>query len=283
MKIAITGGKGGTGKSTIATSLAVELAKNNRVLLFDADVDCPNDHIILAVERERAKTVKQMIPEWKTNKCTKCGKCSDACRFKAIVKIKDRYPIFVPEQCNGCGACMIACPAGAINKSSKSIGYVHEGSNAGIDIIDGELIPNQMLSEFVVSAAKRLVMKKQHKYDYIITDTAAGTHCDVISALLDNDIAIAVTEPTPLGAHDLELIMKLLEVLKIPSKIVLNKSDLGDPRLIEKISRKYGSEIIARVPYSRSVLENYSKGIPIKNEEIKKLAKIIQMTNRGIK
>ena len=281
MRIAITGGKGGTGKSTIATSLAAELAKNNRVLLFDADADCPNDHIILAAKMKRAETVTQMIPEWDTRKCTKCGKCSDVCKLNAIVQIKDSYPIFVPDQCNGCGACTIACPTGAIGKSSKDIGYVHEGSNAGVDIISGELIPNQMLSEFVVSAAKRLANKRRHKYDCIITDTAAGTHCDVISALMGNDLAIAVTEPTPLGAHDLELIMKLLKVLRIPSRIVLNRSDLGDPRLIERISRKYSSEIIARVPYSRSVLENYSNGIPIENEEIKRLAKWVEKKSGG--
>jgi MinD superfamily P-loop ATPase len=279
MKIAVTGGKGGTGKSTVATALAVQLAKRNRVLLFDADVDCPNDHIILSMKREKTKTVTQMIPEWNTEKCTKCGKCSEVCRANAIVRIKNKYPVFIPEQCNGCGACIIACPAGAIGKSSKDIGNIYTGRNAGLDMIGGELTPGQILSEFVVSAAKELVKERERDYDLTITDTAAGTHCDVISALLGNDLAVAVTEPTPLGAHDLELIMKLLRVLKIPAKIILNKSDIGNSSSIEEISRRYRAEIISRIPYSRSVLESYSRGIPVRGKEIERLAaRIIKMS-----
>jgi len=117
-----------------------------------------------------------------------------------------------------------------------------------------------------------MVRKKSDHYEFIITDTAAGTHCDVISALLGNDIALAVTEPTPLGAHDLELILKLLKVLKVPGKIVLNRSDVGDPGPVEKIAEKYGVEIISRIPYSKSVMESYSRGEAVRNPKIKELA-----------
>ncbi len=274
-KIAVTGGKGGTGKSTVATALAAELAKLGKVLLFDADVDCPNDHLIISVKRRRLKTVRQVIPKWDFSKCTKCGRCSEVCTTNSIVQIKGQYPVFVPEQCSGCGACMIACPTGAIGKAYKDIGTVYGGKSGGIDLVSGELKPGEPVSEFVVGAAKDIVKSRHSGYDLVITDMAAGTHCDVITGVLGNDIALAVTEPTPLGAHDLELILKLLKVLKVPGKIVLNRSDVGDAGLIEKIADKYGVEIIARIPYRKSVMRSYSRGEAVKEPNIKKLAEVL--------
>jgi MinD superfamily P-loop ATPase len=139
-------------------------------------------------------------------------------------------------------------------------------------MISGELKPGEPISEFVVGAAKEAVKKKSDGYDFVITDTAAGTHCDVITALMENDIALAVTEPTPLGAHDLELILELLKVLKVPGKIVLNRSDVGKPELIESTAKKHRVEIISRIPYSKSVMQSYSKGEAVSEANIKKLA-----------
>ena len=127
MRIAITGGKGGTGKSTVATALAIELSKKNKVLLIDADVDCPNDHLILNIKRKKVKDIYQPIPKFNLSKCKKCGRCAEVCREHAIIFIKDKYPILIPEQCIGCSACMIACPNKAISKDKKKIGTVYFG------------------------------------------------------------------------------------------------------------------------------------------------------------
>jgi len=157
MRIGITGGKGGTGKSTIATALAVELAKKNKVLLIDADADCPNDHLILSIKRKKAKDVFQLIPKWDFKKCIKCGKCSFVCKQHAIVFIKNKFPIFIPEQCNGCKACMFACPTGAIKKDKKKIGSIYYGKKGNISFVSGEIEPNQPLSEFIVSAVNDIL------------------------------------------------------------------------------------------------------------------------------
>ncbi|MEN6291168.1 MAG: P-loop NTPase [Methanobacterium sp.] len=124
MKIAITGGKGGTGKSTISTALAVELARKFKVMLVDADVECPDDHIILSIKREKVRDVDVFLPCFNEEKCLKCGKCGEVCRENAIVLIKDKFPILVSGQCNGCGACRLACPNEAISEKKQIIGNI---------------------------------------------------------------------------------------------------------------------------------------------------------------
>jgi MinD superfamily P-loop ATPase len=271
MKIAVTGGKGGTGKSTIATALAIELSQKGRVLLIDADVDCPNDHLILNIERERVRDIFQPIPKINKEKCKKCGKCSEVCRENAIVQIKGEYPLVISDQCIGCSACMIACSFGAIEKDKKKIGTIYRGSNYGIDYFSAETEIGVEEESPVVNALKKEIKNIEKNYNYILFDTSPGIHCNVISALIGCEIAFSVTEPTPLGEHDAELSLGLLKRLKIPYKIILNKSDIGNKILIESLAKKYKTSIIAEVPYKKSILESYSNGKPIKENSIKSL------------
>jgi len=271
MKIAITGGKGGTGKSTVATALAVELAKNKKVLLVDADVDCPNDHLILNIKRKKIKDIFQPIPKINKKKCKKCGKCAKVCREHAIISIKGEYPILIPEQCIGCQACMIACPNNAIEKDKKKIGTLYKGKNYNIDYFSAETEIGVEEESPIVNALKEYIKNIEENYDYILFDTSPGTHCNVISALQGCEIAFCVTEPTPLGAHDLKLILDLLKILKIPSKIILNRANIGNKNLIKEISKKYKTKIAAEVPYSKEILKLYSKGKPIEDKNIKKI------------
>jgi MinD superfamily P-loop ATPase len=272
-KIAITGGKGGTGKSTVATALAVELSKNNKVLLIDADVDCPNDHLILNIERKKVREIFQPIPKINKNKCNKCGRCSEVCRENAIVQIKGEYPIIISDQCIGCSACMIACPNNAIEKDKKKIGTIYKGNNYGIDFFSAETEIGVEEESPVVNALKKEISRIEEKYDYVLIDTSPGTHCNVISALQGCELAFSVTEPTPLGEHDGELSLKLLKKLKIPFKIILNKSDVGNKKLVEELAKKYKTKIISEIPYKKSILESYSKGEPIKENSIKDIIK----------
>ena len=272
MKIAVTGGKGGTGKSTIATALALELNHYGRVILVDADVDCPDDHLILNMDRKKVRDVENMVPVFDEEKCIKCGKCSKVCRENAIVQVKDEYPLLVPEQCTGCTSCMISCPVGAISESTQVIGEIKQGSGR-IDLISGEMFPGIEESSLIVNSLKEYMKRIETIYDYIIIDTAAGTHCPVIAALSDVDCGIAVTEPTPLGNHDLDLILQLMENLGVDSEVILNRSDISESSEIEKTVEKYGSEIVGEIPYSKEIERNYSHGEPIKHPVIEKLAR----------
>ena len=159
--IGITGGKGGTGKSTLATALAFDLAKKSRVLLVDSDVDCPNDHLLLNIKRNFLDVVEQRIPKWDFEKCIKCGLCGSVCKTNAIVSVKNKHPIFMKSQCNGCGACVLKCPANAISWDKKEIGKIYTSRNHNIDLLSGELKANEPVSEFVVNALNKLIKEKK--------------------------------------------------------------------------------------------------------------------------
>jgi MinD superfamily P-loop ATPase len=267
--IGITGGKGGTGKSTVATAIALELSQKHKVLLVDADVDCPNDHLLLGIERKLFKKVYQRVPVWDMDKCTQCGLCGSVCHSHAIVSIKGRNPIFTPEQCNGCGACVIECPVQAISWDKKEIGKIFKGSKNNCDLLSGELKTNEAVSEFIVNELNKIIEQEKENYDYIIVDTAAGLHCDVIAALENCDLVFSVTEPSPLGAHDLKLILELLKKLNIDSKIILNRADVGNKKLIEDLALEYDKKIIAEIPYSKKIIDQYANGLGIEDDNIK--------------
>ena len=172
------------------------------------------------------------------------------------------------SQCNGCGACVLECPVEAIGWGKKIIGSIFTGQKGNCDLLSGELKTNEPVSEFIVKSLNEVVEERKKEYDYIIIDTAAGLHCDVITALESCDIVFAVTEPTPFGAHDLELILRLLKKLKIDSKIVLNRSDIGDKKIIKDLAKKYGKEISVQIPYSKKIINQNAKGEIIKDKNI---------------
>lgn len=282
MKIAITGGKGGTGKSTVATALSVEMARKIPTMILDCDVEGPNDHLLLSIQREKLKDVESVLPNLDQEKCQKCGTCAKVCTQSAIVFVKGKYPILIPHQCNGCGTCILTCPYKSITSGKKVIGALYKGylnndvASAEISknflLVSGEVEPGCESTSPVVNATREFAKKLDSKYDLMIVDTPAGTHCNVISSMQDLDIAFAVAEPTPLGKHDLELILDLLNVMEIESKIIVNKSNIGDINLIKNVSKEYGVEIVGEIPYEECILKNYSKGIPVFHESISSLA-----------
>lgn len=283
MKIAITGGKGGTGKSTVSTALAAKLAEKYKVVLVDADVECPDDHIILSIKREKIKEVEAFLPYFNKEKCIKCGKCADVCKENAIILIKDSYPVLISGQCIGCGACKLACLNEALEEKKQIIGRIYQGKPEyntkiaeNLILITGEMDVGYESSSPVVNATRDFALTLEKDYDLFLIDTAAGTHCNVITALVGVDMALTVAEPTPLGKHDLELIIKLLEILKIKSQIIINKSDIGNLNLIHEISRDYDINIINEIPYTKKIIENYSEGVIITHDKISEIAEALE-------
>ncbi len=267
MKIAITGGKGGTGKSTIATALAFVSAKKAKTLLVDADVDCPNDHLILSIKRKRIKDVFQPMPKFDLSKCIKCGKCRDVCKQNSIVFVKGKYPVFIPDVCIGCKACIFTCPAGAISESKKKIGEAYRGKGYGIDFVSGELKTGELASGEIVAETRKISeeIETKTKSDIIIIDSAAGIGCPVIASLTGTDFVVAVTEPTPSALSDLERVLRVVEHFGIPYGILINKSNLSRKfaRRIENFARKNKIHILGKIPYDKMFIESLIKMKPV--------------------
>lgn len=259
MKIAITGGKGGTGKSMVATSLAVLFAKNKKTMLVDADAECPNDHLLLSITPQEHSKVNLPIPAFDLNKCTKCGKCAEVCQAGAISFVPGKYPAFVKDICTGCKACMVTCPTGAIRETHKEIGTIYTGENYGVTLITSELTIGELASGEVVADVRKVSdeINETVNAEIILIDSAAGIGCPVIASLTGTDYIVAVTEPTPSALHDLKRVLYLANHFKIKHGIVINKFDLdkGFCAKIEAFAKEQNIPIIGRVPYHKDFVK----------------------------
>lgn len=275
--IAITGGKGGTGKSSFAILLALKkVSEGKRVLLIDCDVECPNDYILFGINKLKNPVKKSysFYPKILPDKCTKCGLCVKSCKSSALFQPPQKAPILNEDLCSSCGVCWTICPNNAISKKKKLNGEIFSNEiSKNLTLVTGCSIPGIRETSPVVEQTREYTKQIVRNFDLVIIDTAAGTHCTVMSALEGAYKAYAVTEPTPLGAHDLDIILKVLRVLKIPSEIVLNRSDVGDRSLITKISRSFKIPIAVEIPYSKSLADAYFKGNLSGNTKLIKLLK----------
>ena len=290
MMFAITGGKGGTGKSTIATNIAVLLSKHDKTILLDADVEEPNDFILLSTELTKEVPVMTVYPDIIKEKCTYCMRCTQICPENAIVIVKGKHPVVFDKICSGCGLCFYECKYGAIKRRFRIIGYTYSSSiNENLTLVTGKLVEGEERAYPIVLAAKERALQEHMRTNakYLIVDTSAGTSNSVAAALKGCEFAIAVTEPTPLGAHDLNLILMLLDRLSIRSYVIINRAGIGSEEEILRISKEHNAEILGRIPYSENIIESYVRGIPLvliypNSEEAKMLNEIANMIKEGL-
>ncbi len=281
MKIAITGGKGGTGKSMVATNLAVESARRNRTMLVDADAECPNDHLLLSIRRKKRAVVYQPIPKWDFSKCRKCGQCASVCKKDAIIFAKGKYPVFVKDVCEGCLACQSACPYGAISESKKEIGKISTGENYGVYLVSGELKLGELVSGVVVAELRKRADEINQKISAktILIDSAAGIGCPVIASLVGTDYIVAVTEPTPSALNDLKRVLYLADHFKIKRGIIINKFNLAENfyKKIERFAEKNNIQILGKIPYKKDIIDATIEMKPVSktNPEYEKMFKKI--------
>lgn len=252
MIVAVASGKGGTGKTTVATNLARSIG--NRVVLIDCDVEEPNCHLFLNPRIERTEEVHLPNPKVDLGKCTFCGECAKICRFSAIVVIKSNVLTF-PELCHGCGGCILVCPEDAITEIPKSIGIVEQGSSNSLNFIGGRLEVGEAMSPPLIKAARSLASGS----NVVIIDAPPGTSCPVIAAVKGADFCILVTEPTPFGLNDLELAVEVVQQLKIPVGVVINRCDIGDEK-VKKFCDQKNIPVLMEILEERLIAEAYSRG-----------------------
>jgi MinD superfamily P-loop ATPase len=268
--IALTGGKGGTGKSTAAIILAFSLIQEGqKVLLVDCDVECPNDHILLGIDGldNPAEKTFSFYPHFNESKCRKCGLCVEKCRAGALFQPSDSIPVLQEDLCTSCGVCWSICPHHAISKKKQQNGEIFLSKiTDDLTLLTGRSITGVRETSPIVKQTKDFIHNIAKEVDTVIIDTAAGTHCTVMTAIDGADRALAVTEPTPLGAHDLDIILDVLDVLKVPSGIVLNKYGIGNEDLIKKIAITHEKKIEYHIPFDSKFAEIYSEGQFLENK-----------------
>ncbi len=266
MIIAVTGGKGGTGKSFVATNLAILLSKRHRLVLADLDVEAPNDHILLGARLSGEEAVKIMFPFINYNKCIRCRACVNVCDTGAMLSSREGLPYVIPRLCSGCKSCLFVCPTKAIVAGERIIGRTYMTpiaiGDSSFTLVTGMLKEGEEHTPPVVLAARRRALAVDA--DIHLVDTAAGTSNTVSTAMYKAVAAVAVTEPTPLGLHDLELILRVMDELEIPRRyVVINKAGIGPSEKHYALAERYGASVVAEIPYSRDAVESYVAGVPV--------------------
>lgn len=279
MKVAIASGKGGTGKTTIATNLAHFLADSYRVILTDLDVEEPDSFLFISGEEVLKKEIFNMIPEWNAEKCVLCGDCQKRCNFNAIIQLHNIITVF-PELCHSCYACSELCKESALIMKPQRVGGLIHRKRENLDSIEGKLDIGQVQAVPVISQTKKFVESLHPKSDFIIYDSPPGTSCPVIEATKNTDLVILVTEPTPFGLHDLKLAVETMRKMKIEHVVVINRDGIGNED-VSRYCKKEKIKIVAQIPNRRNIAEFYSKGeliypnVPEFKEQLHKIKRYI--------
>ncbi|MBE0478661.1 ATP-binding protein [Candidatus Aerophobetes bacterium] len=252
MILSVASGKGGTGKTTVATSLALSL--DTDVQFLDCDVEAPNAYIFLKPLIVEKKPVYFSLPRLIEEKCSFCGLCSKVCEWNAIAVVNKKWLLF-PELCHSCGACWQLCPEEALEKKGKELGVVEKGEAGKIDFAQGKLTIGQAISPLVIKAVKKEISPLKD----VIIDVSPGTACSMVETVKGTDFCILVTEPTPFGFNDLVLAAGVLNELSIPCGVVINRYDV-DYDKINNFCEKNKIPILARIPLDKKIAEAYSRG-----------------------
>ncbi|MBE9536151.1 MAG: ATP-binding protein [Proteobacteria bacterium] len=266
-EIVVLSGKGGVGKSTLVASLCLILQDKHKVVMTDTDVDAPN----LALFFEAAPRYSQEVSASEKafidyERCVGCMLCVGVCKFSAMTALDDK-PVVIPFFCEGCGACAIICPESAIDIRNVVNGKINIADVDNAVIVSGELTIGESSSGKLIDEVKITAKKEAERTnaDVIITDGPPGIGCPVIASIKGSDYMIAVTEPTPPALSDLKRLLEIASYFKIPTGIVINKSDMHPKSrtLIKSFAKRIGLEILSEIPYDASVPKAISNSMPV--------------------
>ncbi|MCD4750771.1 MAG: ATP-binding protein [Thermoanaerobaculales bacterium] len=254
MKIAVASGKGGTGKTIIATSLA--LVWENPTFL-DCDVEGPNAHLLLHPTIEESRPVTVTVPRVNEIDCNLCGECADFCRSNALAVLPRKWMVF-EQLCHSCGGCRLVCPTGAIYEENRRIGEVRFGRRDHIPFVQGELDEGEAHPIPIIEE----VLRHSGDQGDVILDSPPGTSCSMIEVAEAADVVLLVTEPTPFGLHDLNLAVRALKEIRRPAAILVNRADWGADE-VRDFARSEDIPILLEIPHILKVAEGYARSRPL--------------------
>jgi len=253
MIISIASGKGGTGKTTIAASLASVIPES---IYIDCDVEEPNGHLLLKPDFISEDTADKFLPLIDQEKCTFCGKCVEVCEFNALINLKFEIVLF-EEMCHGCVACKYFCPSKAISARVKDIGIVRVGITKNKTLFaDGLLNIGEIAAAPLIKEVKKKIIDGKIN----ILDSPPGTSCSMVETVRDSDFCILVTESTPFGLNDLKLAIEVLKTIEVPFGVIINKYNSSFKEM-ENYLNENSIEILLKIAFDRKYAEAYSEGI----------------------
>ncbi len=284
MRIAVASGKGGTGKTTVSTGLALSLAGDNgagrhdhsqsrsRLLFIDCDVEAPNAHLFLNPDFQVRIETGPSVPQVDGDACTYCGRCAEVCEFNAIAVVEEQVLTF-PHLCHGCGSCALNCPEDAISEVPRAIGLLEAGPTPyGLYFTRGIMNVGEAMAVPIIRELKKWDVgpgreedREGMDSDYwenVIIDVPPGTTCPVVEALQGVDFALLVAEPTPFGLHDLRLMVEVVSAMNIPAGVVLNRDGTGYEDL-EQFCEDADLPVMLHIPLDRRIAEGLARREPL--------------------
>ncbi len=284
IKIVVASGKGGTGKTLVATSLALVASEDSVTAFLDADVEAPNAALFLHPRLEEHLLVERLVPEIDANRCNHCGRCAEVCQYNALAVLPNQTLVF-SEVCHSCGSCARQCPQGAIREVPQAIGSLDVGwVDTSLSFVQGTLEIGQAIATPVIRAVKRHAREAGwDRFSVNIVDAPPGTACPMVESLRGASVVLLVTEPTSFGLHDLRLAIEVArDMLSLPVAVAINK-ERSDNTMMDDFCRAEQIPVVLRIPLDRRIAVAYSQGIPLVQalpEYRPKLAEVLQNLRR---
>lgn len=278
LKIAVLSGKGGTGRTFVASNLAKIAGKS---VYLDCDVEEPNGHLFLKGTVLETFKVDLPLPVVNHDLCDGCRKCVDFCVFNALALISGQIKVF-DKICHSCGGCRILCPQNAISEYDKNIGKIEKRHYDNVEVYTGILNPGE---ESGTSIIKKMMTMIPSEYENVIIDGPPGSACIVMDSIADADYCVLVAEPTTFGAHNLKMVHELTKVFNKPCGAVLNKT-IGqvDPSRI--YCRENNIPILLDIPWRKDISDYIAEGSLTveRDEEVKvSFAALLERVNREVR
>jgi len=271
MMISVASGKGGTGKTLVATNLAASIGS---VELLDCDVEEPNSYLFFPdLEEMESSDCNVPIPVIDEDRCTRCGRCSEFCAYHALAVFPKEVLLF-PELCHGCGGCDLVCPEGAVSMGARAIGKIHRARSGGVRLLWGELFVGEPMATPLIRA-----VKAEARGDLLLVDSPPGTACPVIEAVRGSDFCLLVTEPTPFGLYDLSIAVQVVRRMEIPCGVVVNRGGIGDRGVYDYCERE-GIPILLEIPMKREIAELTSRGVLFSKVMVEWQEKFVHLLER---
>ncbi|MCK5052374.1 MAG: ATP-binding protein [Candidatus Cloacimonetes bacterium] len=285
-EIVIISGKGGTGKTSITASFAYLGGKD--VIIADCDVDAADMHLLMQPDRGKSQDFYSgLLAEIDQEKCIKCGKCAEVCRWDAIPVIDNKY-LVQPLYCEGCGYCALVCPTDAISMNEQNVGkWYLSNVKTGTKMVHAKLGIGAENSGKLVAKVKneaKAIAEKEGK-EIVIVDGSPGIGCPVVSSLSGASYVVLVTEPSVSGIHDLKRVYELVKKFGIKAGCIINKADINTNKTndIRKFLEYEKIDFIANIPYDEDFTKAMTMGKTIVEYNSGNIKQILENSWKKIK